>query len=67
MPCHIIFAAEEVDVHKIRSLIVSLRNTQLIITTKKIVVGDAKKVTDDLDSTKDFTEDKSSDNALLSY
>ena len=41
VPCHIIFAGEEVDVRKIRSLIVSLRNAQLIITTTKIVEGDA--------------------------
>ena len=45
----------------------SLRNTQLIITTMKIVEEDAKKVTADLEITKGVTEDKSSDNALLSY
>ena len=42
MPCHLIFAGEDIDVQN-RNLIVSLSNVQLI-TTIKIMEEDAKEV-----------------------
>ena len=47
VPCHLIFHGEEVDVKKIRTLIVSL-NTAQLITNIKIVDGYSKKETAEL-------------------
>ena len=65
VPCHLIFAGKDADVQKIRNLIVSLSNAQLI-TTIIIVEGDAKEVAEDLGMAKYvITEDKSGGNAVV--
>ena len=59
------FSGEDADVQKIRNLTVSLSNAQLITTTK-IVEGDAKEVAEDLGMTKYvITEDESGGNAIV--